>query len=453
MSFKKDFVWGAAAAAYQIEGAPCLAGGGESVWDMFCKKNGAVWNHHNGDVACDHYNRYREDVGLMSEIGLHAYRLSISWPRVLPDGTGRVNEAGLDFYDKLIDTLLEKNITPYVTLFHWDLPYLLHCRGGWLNPESVEWFAEYTELIVKRIGDRVRHWMTFNEPNIFLSRGYGMGVHAPGETLPPAELLRQAHHVLMAHGRSVQVLRGHGAGYKIGFAPAMDVAIPDTDTPENIAAARRRMFLVGCRAMGDLALWADPVFFGRYPENMLEVFDEKKVITTAEDMKLISQPLDFCAVNIYNGHRMRAADSKMGEVLKADRGTPLTGISWTITPEALYWGPRHLWERYGKPVIIAENGMSNHDIVSLDGKVHDPQRIDFLNRYLLQLERAVKDGVAIDGYFLWSIMDNFEWDHGYKERFGIIFVEYATQQRILKDSARWYSDIIKTNGTSLHRSS
>ena len=195
------------------------------------------------------------------------------------------------------------------------------------------------------------------------------------------------------------------------------------------------------------------MFFGRYPENMLEVFDEKKVITTAEDMKLISQPLDFCAVNIYNGHRMRAADSKMGEVLKADRGTPLTGISWTITPEALYWGPRHLWERYGKPVIIAENGMSNHDIVSLDGKVHDPQRIDFLNRYLLQLERAVKDGVAIDGYFLWSIMDNFEWDHGYKERFGIIFVEYATQQRILKDSARWYSDIIKTNGTSLHRSS
>ncbi|GAK51359.1 beta-glucosidase [Candidatus Moduliflexus flocculans] len=451
MNFPENFVWGVAAAAYQIEGAAYDEGKGLSVWDMFCRKPGAVWNGHTGDVACDHYHRYQEDVALMKELGLPAYRLSVSWPRVLPQGVGAVNEKGLDFYDRLIDELLAANITPYVTLFHWDYPLELFRRGGWLNPDSPEWFADYTRLMVERLSDRVRHWMTYNEPRVFVGLGHEIGRHAPGLQFGLPDVLQMCHHVMLSHGRGVQTIRAYsktpsqvGCVVTTGFQQ-----MPATNRPEDIEAAREAMFSISTPNCFHTALWLDPILLGRYPDTAYSTYGDAMPVIHDGDLATMHQPLDFIGLNIYFGEQYAAGSDGRPEKVPFPAGHPQTAFRWFVTPEALYWGPKFVYERYGVPVMITENGLSNLDWVSTDGKVHDPQRIDFLRRYLIELRRACADGVDVRGYFQWSILDNFEWAEGYKERFGLVHVDYQTQKRTPKDSAFWYKSIIASNGRAL----
>ncbi len=447
MGFKRDFVWGSATSAYQIEGAYNEDGRGLSVWDVFSHEEGRIFANHNGDTACDHYHRFRDDVKLMKEIGIKAYRFSISWSRIIPDGTGKVNEAGIKFYSDLIDELKENGIEPYITLFHWDYPYELYKRGGWLNPDSPKWFAGYAKLIAERFSDRVTHFITFNEPQCFIGAGFVNGDHAPGLKCPVRDTLLMCHNVLKAHGAAVKAMRAAARQpVKIGYAPTGTMPIPETESENDIKAARELLF--DCPELDawvwGVSWWSDPVVLGRYPEKGLKKYEKYLPEITDEDMKLISQPIDFYCQNIYQGVYVRAGDHGEAVRLPYKDGIAKTAIQWNVTPECLRWGPRFLSERYGLPVYITENGMSAHDTVSLDGRVHDPNRIDYTHRHLLELEKAVDDGADIAGYFHWSLMDNFEWACGYSERFGLIYVNYDTQERIIKDSGYWYRDFIQS---------
>ncbi|NLE45556.1 MAG: beta-glucosidase [Chloroflexi bacterium] len=451
MGFPSDFVWGAAAASYQIEGGAYEDGKGLSVWDMMCRQPDKIWEGNTGAVACDHYHRGREDARLMGELGLQAYRLSTCWPRVLPEGTGAVNPKGLAFYDELVDALLENGVQPWVTLFHWDYPYALFCRGGWLNRDSVDWFADYTGVIVDRLSDRVTHWMTQNEPQCYIGLGHQTGEHAPGLRLGFEEILLATHHSLLAHGKSVQVIRARAKTPPVvGAAPVGVVKMPATTLPEDVDAARTLMFSITGKDCWNNTWFADPVVLGNYPQDGLDLFAEEMPEIRDGDMATICQPLDFYGVNIYNGQVVRA-DQDGAAVVQGPDGPPLTTMTWRVSPESLYWGPRFLYERYKLPVVVTENGMANTDWVHLDGKVHDSQRIDFLTRYLRAYRRAIEDGVEGKGYFQWSIMDNFEWAHGYKQRFGLVYVDFATQQRIPKDSAYWYREVIASNGATIEQ--
>lgn len=447
MGFKKDFVWGAATAAYQIEGAWNEDGKGESIWDVYSHQPGKVMNGHTGDVACDHYHKFKEDVALMRELGIKAYRFSINWTRIFPDGTGEINEKGVKFYSDLIDELVNNGIEPYITLFHWDYPYALFKKGGWLNDESVKWFADYAGKVVELYSDRVKNFITFNEPQCFIGLGFVMGRHAPFLQMGYKDIFRMCHNVLKAHGAAVIAMRENAKQpIKIGYAPTCSASYPATESPEDIEAARKDLFT--CPPLGEFIMWnfswwSDPVMLGHYPEDGLRMYKDYLPEITDEDMKLISQPIDFYCQNIYNGKMIKADEN--GNPVEVERyaGFSKTGAQWPVTPECLRWGPRFLYERYKKPFFITENGMSAHDVVSLDGKVHDPNRIDFLNRYLIELEKAADDGADIAGYFLWSFMDNYEWERGYTERFGIVYVDYQTQKRIPKDSAYWYKNWIE----------
>ncbi len=450
MTFPKDFVWGAAAASYQIEGAAYEDGKGLSTWDVYCKDKKHVWRGQNGDVACDHYHRYKQDVALMKQIGLQAYRLSVCWPRVLPEGVGPVNEKGLAFYDRLIDELLAAGIQPWITLNHWDYPYELFYRGAWMNRNSVDWFAEYTQIVVDRLSDRVTHWMTHNEMQGVIGYGYGDGVVAPGLKLPFADQLRAGHHMLLAHGKAVQTIRARSkTDARVGWAPVPTLFLPATDAESDVAAAREATVSVTQRDVRSTTWWCDPVHLGHYPEDGLALYGDDAPGTEPGDMETIHQPLDFFGVNIYYGQNVRADDQGRPEVTPEPDGAQITAFQAPVTPEAAYWGALFCWERYKLPIVITESGMSQMDWPSPDGKVHDPQRIDYVTRYLRQFARAGQDGVAIAGYFYWSIMDNFEWIHGYRERFGMIHVDFQTQQRTLKDSAHWYAQVIATNGGNL----
>lgn len=451
MGFRKDFIWGAATASYQIEGAAFEDGKGLSVWDRFSHEPGRIYEGHTGDVACDHYHLYPQDVQLMKEIGLKAYRFSVCWPRLLPDGKGSVNQKGIAFYDRLIDALLKAGIRPFITLFHWDYPAALQAQGAWENPDSVRWFEEYAALCARSFGDRVKDYITFNEPQVFIGHGFSTGFHAPGLKLPNSSLVPMAHHVLKAHGAAVRAMRSLVPNVRIGYAPCANPCMPATLSPEDLEAARRAYFDVSEEGWAfSAAWWSDPALLGTYPESGLACLEKHLPRGWQEDLPLIHQPLDFYGQNIYQGRYYRAADNAQGyEQLPLPVGVPKTAIQWPITPECLYWGPRLLYERYKTPIIITENGLSAHDAVSLDGKVHDPNRQDFLNRYLLAYRKAADDGVDLQGYFHWSLMDNYEWAHGYSERFGLIHVDYATQERILKDSAHWYRSVIESNGESL----
>lgn len=452
MGFRKDFMWGAATSAYQIEGGAGEDGKGLDIWDVYCREPGKVYEGHTGDIACDHYHRYKDDVLLMKEMGLKAYRFSINWSRIFPDGTENVNEKGIDFYNLLIDELLEAGIEPYITLYHWELPYEIYKRGGWMNREIVEWFGQYAALVSARFSDRVTHFFTLNEPQCFVGLGFLSGEHAPGLRAPLRDTFTMAHHALMAHGRAVQQLRVNAKQpIEVGYAPTCGMTYPETDKKEDIEAARKSLF-----AMPDVsnwswnvAWWSDPVLFGTYPEEGMELYGPWLPDIKDSDMKLISQPIDIYGQNIYNGRCVRMGKDGEPEYVRRHEGFPQTANSWPVTPQALYWGPKFLYERYGKPIYITENGISCHDSVSLDGKVHDPSRIDFLERYLSELKRAASDGVDIRGYFQWSLMDNFEWNFGYSERFGLIYIDYQTQKRIWKDSAYWYCDLIRKNGEKL----
>jgi beta-glucosidase len=449
--FPQGFAWGAASSAYQIEGGgpPPAHGRGPSVWDVFCRQPGAVHGQHTGDVSCDHYNRCAEDVALMQAMGLRAYRFSISWPRVVPGGTGRVNAGGLDFYDRVVDTLLEADIEPWATLFHWDFPYELQLRGGWLNPDSPCWFAEYAREVTDRLSDRVTRWITINEPQIFVGLGHGEGTHAPGLRLPLRERLLVGHNALLAHGRAVRVIRERARRTPaIGWAPCGRVDYPASESPRDVEAARTAMFSVNKRDCWNNTWWADPVCLGRYPEDALALFAADAPRPAAGDMELISEPLDFYGVNIYSGEPWKAGHHGEPVHVGHPAGHPQTAMRWPVAPESLYWGPRFLHERYGLPIVITENGMANLDWPGPDGQVRDQQRIDYTRSYLLQLARAAREGMAA-GYFHWSILDNFEWAEGYAMRFGMIHVDYRTQVRTLKDSALWYRDVIASNGASL----
>ena len=454
MSFPKNFTWGAAAAAYQIEGAAAEDGRGPSVWDVFSHQPGKVFEGHTGDVACDHYHRWREDVALMKQLGLQAYRMSVAWPRIQPTGTGKPNAKGLAFYDKLIDELLAADITPWVTLFHWDLPQALQERGGFMNRDIVEWFGDYAEIVAAKLGDRVKHWMTFNEPPVILGLGYHEGMFAPGLKLSFGECLRGAHHLLMAHGRGVQALRAGCEGkVKISIAHTGRERIPATDSKRDIEAARRDYFASTDRGMWNLAWWADPIMFGKYPEEGLKAFEKDLPAITSADMKLISQKVDFLAYNCYSGWKIRADAKGNPEKVPGGGwgiGNPRGTLPWlNVAPMAPYWAARFQTERYGLPLVFSENGYCNTDFVHLDGAVHDPQRIDFMARYLGGIRQAIDDGVPVAGYFYWSILDNFEWMEGYKDRFGLVHVDYETQKRTPKDSYAWYRDVIRANGAGL----
>ncbi|MFW6238423.1 MAG: GH1 family beta-glucosidase [Halanaerobiales bacterium] len=445
--FPEDFVWGAAAASYQIEGAVNEDGKGLSVWDKFCQRGGSIENGDTGEVTCNHYHHFREDVELMSEIGLEAYRFSICWPRVLPVGRGKINEQGLDFYDRLVDELLEHGIEPYITLFHWDYPYELYRRGGWLNPDSPEWFGEYTQVIIERLSDRVDNWITLNEPQVYTLLGHKEGTHAPGLKLGMDEILEVAHNSLLAHGRATEVIRDAAGENRIGIAPCMTAPVPSEKLAAKEGLLAEEVFAVN--SLWDVSWWLDPIIFGEYPASGQEKYKEIMPVVEAEDMDLISGSLDFLGVNIYFGPVLEL--NERGQVVLGEHkpGITRTAFDWPVTPESLYWGPKLLYNRYDLPVVVTENGMSNTDCVSLDGEVHDPQRINYLRRYLREYRRATGDGVEIEGYFQWSIMDNFEWSEGFKERFGLIYVDYETGERIIKDSGYWYREVIENNGNNL----
>ena len=440
MSFKKDFLWGAATASYQIEGAWNEDGKGSNIWDEFSHIPGKVDFGATGDTACDHYHRYKEDVQLMKKCGLKAYRFSISWARILPEGTGTVNEKGIEFYNNLINELIANNITPFITLYHWDLPSALYVKGGWLNPESVLWFEEYATLIGKTFGDRVKNFITFNEPSVFLGCGYSIGVHAPGYSLGKRDLLRIGQNILLSHGKAVKALRATVKDANIGITLATQPKIPVTKADEK--TLEQTYFSCGVdNFIWTTSYWLDPIVKGQYPQELLTQAGDLMPSYSKNDLELISQKIDFIGLNIYEAQYH-------GDYKRPD-GTAHTELSWDVYPDALKWGVLLNYKHYKLPIYITENGISTHDWISLDGKVHDPNRIDFLHRYLKGLKAGIEAGADVRGYFHWSFMDNFEWARGYNPRFGIVYVDYATKERTLKDSAFWYKDVIESNGENL----
>ena len=450
--FRDDFVWGVASSAYQVEGRDPEDGCGKNIWDTFTEE-GRILDGKNAYTACDHMHRYKEDYKLMKLLGIKAYRFSMSWARILPEGTGRVNEKAIAMYRDMILSMKENGIEPYITMYHWEFPQALQDKGGWLNEDVIQWFGEYAKVVAENFSDICEYFITLNEPECFVGLGHLSGVHAPGLKLPYKDVFQIAHNALRAHGQAVINLRKYACRpIKVGYAPTCGMAYPATDSPEDIEAARKTLF--GFHQPMDNWTWNvawfnDPVFLGKYPEEGLKKFAEYLPEITDEDMKLISQPLDFMGQNIYNGYMMRQGEDGEPEYVDREAGAAKTAAGWPVTPECFYYGVKFLYERYHLPLYITENGMSCHDDVSLDGRVHDPNRQNFLDLYISALQRANDDGADVRGYFLWTFLDNFEWDKGYTERFGIVYVDFKTQKRIVKDSAFWYQKIIESNGREL----
>ncbi len=446
------FRFGASTAAYQIEGAAAEGGRGPSVWDTFSAQPGAVADASSGAVACDHYHRYVEDVGLMRGLGIGGYRLSVAWPRVQPAGSGRANREGLAFYDRLLDSLLEAGVAPMVTLFHWDLPQPLQDAGGWLNRDTVERFAEYATLVALKLGDRVEHWATINEPNVVTMLGHALGIHAPGQALM-FDALPVAHHLLLAHARAVVAVRATGAR-SVGIANNHAPIWPASDAPADVAAADfydviwNRMF-------------SDPVLLGTYPDGIAELMPGP----VEDDLRAICVPTDFYGLNYYNPTRVADPDSPIpaapGPALTGApfkvveiEGYPRTHFDWPVVPDGLREQLVWLKERYGErlpPVFITENGCAYDDGVDADGGVHDPDRVAYLDAHLRAVAQAVEQGVDVRGYYTWSLLDNFEWAEGYTKRFGLVHVDYETQRRTPKDSYRWYRDVIAAQQAEAER--
>lgn len=451
--FDKSFIWGCASSAYQIEGAVKEGGRGESIWDRFCHTPGRIWNGDVADVSCDFFHHYKEDIALMKQIGIKAYRLSLSWPRILPEGVGKVSEDGIAFYNAVFDEMLANGIEPYITLYHWDYPQALQDRGGWLNEESIQWFAEYAGVVSAAFSDRVKYFITLNEPQCFTGIAHLHCEHAPGIRFDQKQMFQMVHNVLRAHGAAVISLRKNAKRpIQVGYAPTCGMVYPKTNCEADIEACRKYLF----RCPDDLNNWtwnvpwfSDPVFLGRYPEDGLRKYAEYLPEITTEDMKLISQPLDFMGENIYNGIMLEADENREPRYVDREPGFPITGNFWPVTPECFYWGLKFLYERYQLPIYVTENGMCCKDVLSSDGRVHDPQRIDFLNRYILAMRHAMDDGADIRGYFQWTLTDNFEWNLGYRDRFGLVYVDFATQRRYRKDSSYWYEQLIATGGANL----
>ncbi|YCK41886.1 GH1 family beta-glucosidase [Actinomadura sp. ATCC 39365] len=455
MKFPEEFVWGAATASYQIEGAVKEDGRGRSIWDTFSHTPGKVAGDDTGDVACDHYHRYKDDVALMRELRLRAYRFSVAWPRVQPEGTGPINPRGLAFYDKLVDELLAAEISPYVTLYHWDLPQALEDHGGWTNRDTAYRFADYAQAVHDRLGDRVTHWTTLNEPWVSAFLGYGNGVHAPGRR-DPGQAMRAAHHLLLSHGLAARGLRAAGARsimLVVNSAPVLtpaQVNDPTAVAGEADAAAAERVHALLTRQ------FLDPAVHGRYPEEVLAAAARNGGTAHVHDgdLELINAPIDLVGVNYYNpcvvesgpGLPADAAWPGSDDVRFATADAPVTVMGWPIVPDGLSRLLVRLSKDYPQVgLMITENGAAFDDLVE-DGRVHDDERVAYLDGHLRELHRAVEAGADLRGYLVWSLLDNFEWAEGYRRRFGIVHVDYATQARVPKDSALWYRDVISRNG-------
>jgi beta-glucosidase len=442
--FPDDFLWGAATSAHQIEGSPLADGAGPSIWHRFERTPGMVRDGDSGDVACDHYRRYEEDVRLMRELGLTSYRFSIAWARVLPQGKGAVNEKGLDFYRRLVDSLLANGIQPMVTLFHWDLPAALDDRGGWLNPDIAGWFADYGETVFRTLDDRVTLWATLNEPWVVTDGGYLHGALAPGHrNLFEAPLA--SHNLLRAHGSAVQAYRASGK-HSIGIVVNIEPKDPASDSPEDLAAVVR----------GDAYMnrqYLEPVFLGRYPEELTDVFGEAWPDFSAADLDHIRQPIDFVGVNYYTRKVTRNDPSALPVRVNGVRQKQhiYTETDWEVYPQGLADALLGIRNRYGAiPFYITENGAAFYDPPAAGPEgIEDPLRVSYLRDHLRVVRRLLADGLDVRGYYVWSLLDNFEWSLGYSKRFGIVHVDYETQRRTPKASARFYAEVIRTKGGAL----
>ncbi|MGO8757993.1 MAG: GH1 family beta-glucosidase [Terracidiphilus sp.] len=437
--FPQDFVWGCATSAYQTEGAAKEDGKGPSIWDVFSHTPGKIHNGETADVADDSYHRYKEDIALLKQLGVGAYRLSVSWPRIFPSGAGQANPAGIDHYNRVIDELLKNGIVPYVTLFHWDLPAAL--KGAWQSRSTAQAFADYAGFMARRLGDRVRRFMTINEFSSFTDLGYRTGENAPGLKLPRAGLNQVRHHALLAHGLGVQAVRANAPSALVGLAENPTVFVPVIEDRENIEAARRAM-------REENAPFLTAVLEGNYTSSYLEREGANAPRVEPGDMKAIGSPLDFLGLNVYAPFYARAAGSAKGyEVVPSPRSFPHMASPWlTVGPECIYWAVRSvsdLWQP--KALYITENGCSADDRLTADGRVEDIDRVMYLRNHLTQLHRAVAEGCPLRGYFLWSLLDNFEWSAGYSMRFGIHYVDYKTLKRTPKLSAEWYREAIRQN--------
>jgi beta-glucosidase len=442
-SFPDGFLWGTATSSYQIEGAWNEDGKGESIWDRFAHSAGKIKSNDTGDLALDHYHRYKEDVHLIKAVGAKAYRFSISWPRIFPKGTGAPNLKGLDFYSRLVDELLTNGIEPFATLYHWDLPQALQDRwGGWESCDTAKAFADYAGYVAEKLSGRIRNFFTINEFTTFVGWGYGYGLVAPGLKLPAARLNQVRHHAVLGHGLAVQAIRARAKpGTQIGLAENMTVGVPVIENPEHIAAAERYTREINA---GYLTVMLE----GRYTDGFLASAGADAPKFTPEDLKVIGSPLDFVGINVYFPRYVRAIDAAPGyQPLEFSKSHPRMASPWHfIGPEALYWAPRHLVKLWNvKQIYITENGCGTIDQPAADGFVYDTDRIMFLRSYLTQLQRATAEGVPVRGYFHWSAMDNFEWSEGYGTRFGIIYVDYATLKRTPKLSASFFRDVAARN--------
>ncbi len=452
-AFPKDFVWGAATSAYQIEGATREDGRGESIWDRFAHTPSKIEDSTSGDIACDHYHRWKDDVALMKRLGLRAYRFSIAWPRVVPGGRGTVNARGLDFYSRLVDELLAHGIEPYATLYHWDLPQPLQDQGGWANRATAEAFVDYADAVSGRLGDRVRHWITHNEPWCASMLGYQSGRHAPGLS-NWGEALAASHHLLLSHGRSVPVLRANARASQVGITLNLCPAVPASASREDHDATRHfdgyfnRWFL-------------DPLYRGLYPGDMVADYVGRGYLPPGDlaflkpgDLKAIAVPTDFLGVNYYNravvrSDRIPEAQNQLRTVDLAPK-SEWTDMGWEVYPDGLFQTLARLRLEYEVPkMFITENGASYADGPSLEGCVADARRERYVRDHLLAAHRAIELGVPLAGYFVWSLLDNFEWERGYTQRFGVTWVDYATQRRVPKDSALWYRRVIEENAVVL----
>ncbi|MDT7838358.1 GH1 family beta-glucosidase [Aquabacterium sp. OR-4] len=438
--FPPSFTFGVAAASAQIEGAAFTDGKGESIWDRFARQPGKVHNGDTLDIACDHYHRFDDDFALMASLGIRHYRLSIAWPRIYPDGDGALNSAGLDFYHRLIDSMVRHGITPWVTLFHWDMPQSLEDRGGWARRATVAAFARYADTVVRSLAGKVRHWITLNEIRCFTWLAYGIGSKAPGRRESDAVVSQTIHHALLAHGEAVRAVREHGgAGATVGLTDNCDVCVPVTETEADIAAARAWFTERNAHILG-------AIHQGGYSDAYLARAGAAAPQVQAGDFERISLPTDYLGLNIYTAHFVRAGrDGQAYEQLPLPARYPRADSPWlNIMPQAIYWAPRLCAELYGqRSIYITENGCGYDDEPVIDGQVFDLHRRDYVRNHLREVHRAIADGVPVDGYFLWSFIDNYEWEDGYQRRFGIVHNDYATQRRTPKLSAHWYAQVMR----------
>ena len=440
-AFKDGFIWSVATASAQVEGASKADGKGLSNWDVYPTINQTVYQNQSPNDGCDHYYHLDEDIALLKELGVQAYRFSFAWTRIFPNGVGQINEKGLAFYDRLLEELEKNHIQPFATIFHWDFPYELIKKGGWLNEDSPKWFFQYAKVLIDRYKDRIKYWIPINEPPCVADMG-GTILRANYST---KEKLQIVHNILLAHGYAAKYIKDKG-GF-VGTALCASLYAPqDENNQDDINAARNLTFELEKDSYWRVSIWADPIVFGKYPDKYYELYDEDtRPNITKEDMELISTPIDFIGLNVYTGDPVNGK----GQIVNHPIGNAKTTMDWNVYPRIIYWSVKFMDERYKKPFYITENGCAVTDLVTEDNQIHDGARIEYLKQHLKYLRKAYQDGVDLRGYTLWSFMDNFEWFKGYSQRFGIVYVDYQNKKRIKKDSFEFYKTTIKENGKNI----